>query len=476
MNTLRKLLPPIASGLLLHLAFLPTQFRLVAFLALIPWFVALPSLGTKGAFKSGYVMGLVFFAGQFQFLDTLTQRWTGSAYLAAIPWALCTLVASLYFAFAGFLSRLCFGLRVAWAIPLVWAGIEVLRSYCPVLAFPYGLLAHALWPYPVLIQDAYLGSVYLVSAMIVAISLAFAQTWRTRQLAWPPSIFGLVLLMASVALYFRPVSGVPFRVAVGQPGIDQAFGKNKYEDVTLIMDHLARQGLGDGARLLILPEGIADLGDLPVHYGVPLLYGVQRHERGVYQSAQTIEDGRVQYADKTRLVIFGEFVPGRSWIPGLSSFKLPSGDLDAGTEVKALNVAGTRVGPIICFEELFPDLTFRQGLNHAQFIAVVSDDDWFMGTGMPEQLKGACVFRAVESNLPLVRSGSLGYSLVLSPLGDIERQANLGDQTVLTSDLKLNNTIAPFWQPAFPLASLATICWLTAVHFWLRGRKSKAKQ
>src|SRR5262249_32003050 len=143
-----------------------------------------------------------------------------------------------------------------------------------------------------------------------------------------------------------------------------------------------------------------------------------------YQSAFSFDGSKWEHADKNRLVIFGEFVPFRdSWI--IKQFGLAQGDLTPGQTLGTLDIKGTKVGPLICFEGLFPDLAYRQALAGSRLLAIISIDDWYMGTAAPDQLKSEAVWRAVETGLPLVRSASLGYSLAVDQRGRIVSEAPL---------------------------------------------------
>ncbi len=458
MARLVKALPAIVGGLLLAAAFPPFDLRLMVFIALGWWIASIAELSPKGAFKSGYILGFVFLLPQFQFLQALTARWTGSVGLSIFPYLICCVLGSFYFGFIGWLIWICWDRRQPLIIPLVWAGVEVFRSYIPVFAFPYGLLPSPLWPYPMLIQAASVGMIYGVSAWIVLFNTLIAQVIRKSPYSRPGLVMFFLILGASVAISLVPVEGRSFRIAIGQPGVDMAFGNPDQNRVAINQNVTAFEAAAkqEGARLLVLPEGISE-GFLPIDPDLPTLYGGQRVDGAFhYQSGFAEFRGQTTFIDKTRLVIFGEFVPGRHVIPFLDKFNLPSGDMDAGKTVDAIEMDGTRVGPVICFEGLFPDIAYHQALNGSQVLAVMSVDDWYMGTGAPEQLKSASVFRAVETGLPLVRAATQGYSFAVDQRGNGLTEAPLGKTQLLTAELKLGKPTerqVP-WKFAFPLIAL----------------------
>jgi apolipoprotein N-acyltransferase len=417
-SSITKAWPIATSVVLLLAAFPPTNLVFLVFVALAPWIVSLKGATNWGAFRSGYLFGLLFMLGQMAWLQSLTNHWVHNFGLSLVPWLLSALIAGFYFAAAGWLIRLCWNQNRPWLIPLAWAGIEVFRSFVPGLAFPWGLAATPLWPMPILIQTAFYGTIYFVSAWVVLGNVAFAlmltgrryQGLRNYVTVW------VVLLALSLVRYSDVPQGRKTTVAVGQPGVDMAFGDPQLRQASLErnLKALVTTAAERKVELLVLPEGLTQASgvmppDVPfeIPKGLNVLFGGQRGTGPVYQSAFAY-DGKWRYADKMRLVVFGEYVPGRNWIPFLSKFDLPEGDLTPSSKVSAIEVGDLRVGPLLCFEGLFADIAQRQVENGAQLLAVMSVDDWYVGTAAPAQLKCAAVWRAVETGLPVVRSATRG--------------------------------------------------------------------
>ncbi|MCH8273510.1 MAG: hypothetical protein IH851_01825, partial [Armatimonadetes bacterium] len=165
-----------------------------------------------------------------------------------------------------------------------------------------------------------------------------------------------------------------------------------------------------------------------------------------------------QYADKTRLVIFGEYVPFRDRLGFLGGFNLPAGDLQPGSEVTTLEVGGIRVGSLLCFEALFEEVAREHAANGAELLAVMSLDDWYQRTGAIEMLKAAAVLRAVENRLPVVRSAPLGPSLIVDERGRILAEAAVGETTAVRAEVTL--------APSRPFRLRYVFPWL-ALGVWL---------
>lgn len=453
--------PILASAALYQLAFPPFNFGLLVFVALVPWLVSLvPREGYRPrGFRSGYLLGFLIVMGQMAFVQSLTVRWTGSVALSLLPWLVCCFLGAFYFATLGAIFVKAASRGWWWVIPLCWAGMEVIRSFIPGLAFPFFLLATPLWPYPVIIQHAFIGTIYLVSGWVSLVNVLvvmFLLKHPGRQ-ARPYAITALLLVIGSMIRFMQPLVGTPKTIVAGQPGVDIAFGDPESQAMRLYgnVAFLYAEAKRVKADLLVLPEGIGTGGAImpprtpfDVVSDQPVLFGVRRYQiagnipsKGladvkVFQSAYAF-DGKWKYTDKARLVVFGEYVPGRKFIPFLDSFRLPTGDMSPGERTNALDVNGIRVGPMICFEGLFWDSAFKQVENGAQMLAIMSIDDWYMGTAAPDQLKTGAIWRAIESDIPVARAASTGYTMAVDQRGRVIREAPVGKPFALGVTLYL---------------------------------------
>ena len=379
--------------------------------------------------------------GQFAY------TWTKVLWIGAIPVVIISAIFGGYWAFAGWISKLLIKRNAGWAIPLVWTGLEVLRCYIPVLAFPWTLVANNMVFYRPLIQHAAYGSIFLVSFTVYCLAnglatLDFAQRkfdLGKAQIAVAVCLFGLSLVREAT---FNPAK-LGVKVALGQVNIDLAFGDPYTEEGRIreaVFEHYgaAQQSKAD---LLILPEGLARIPTMPPTPGFtvnpypPVLFGGQRGESPRYQTAFSFDGAKWSYADKTRLVVFGEFIPFRNVIPYPPALKLPGGDLVPGEKVTTVDIGKLRVGPILCFEALFPDIPFRHKLQGAKLLAVMSVDDWYMDTQAIEMLRQASIWRAIENGLPLARVGPLGRTCAIDAKGRVLDQLPTKQRATLIVDL-----------------------------------------
>lgn len=482
----------LASAVLYLLAFPPVNAGLLVLVSFVPWFVALKESNRRQAGWGGFLWGFLVMGVNMIWIPSLVTQWTGSAALGWLPWVIAGCIGGAYYAFMAHLMRRALDRKWEWSIPLLWVGFEIVRTYAPGLAFPYFLAATPLWPYPFLIQAAGVGTIYLVSAWVLAVNvLIFAWLVKSPYRPMRPLLAIVTLLTVfSVMQFNTPLPGEPIVVAAGQPGVNMAFRPEDVEQRLFgAMVKVNAEARTAKTRLLILPEAMcqSDASGVPhppfdIDPELPTLLGGHRiamagsiERTGTeadikrYQSAFAVENGKSTYVDKARLVVFGEYVPGRGIIPFLDKFKLSDNDLTPGDRTRSIKVGGLEVGPLICFEALFWDVAHKQSENGAQLLAIMSLDDWYMGTPAPDQLRAAAIWRAVETGLPVVRSATTGYTMGVDQRGRVIKQLKLGETAALL--LQINVEQAPQKRPArvvFPWVFGLSLPVLMVLLYWKR--------
>lgn len=495
LQSLRNVWPTVASVLLVSAAFPPLNFMLLVFAALVPWLMRLRNLTGKQAYRDGLLFGFLFGLAQMNWLLPFVARWTHNWLLAAIPWLLVGLGMMMFFGLVAWLMNQCYRTDRLWLIPLVWACVEIFRSYIPELAFPWGLIAVPLWKTPMIVQHAAIGNIYFVSAWIVLVNVMIAEFLQPKEKinvhitrrAFRMALVSLSLLMFSIYRYGNTPAVRNEVVTIGQLGVDMAFGDPALEEKQLrfACDQLMAAAVLQGSKVLLLPEGLVRGGNgmpPPTPFSgtplVPVLFGGQRHADGViYQSAYAY-DGKWQFGDKTRLVIFGEYVPFRKQFPSISeAFSLPAGDMKEGSVIKTLDVAGLRMGPMICFEGLFANIAEAHARNGAQVIAIMAIDDWYLGTTAQDQLFSGSVWRAIENGLPVMRAGALGPSAAIDARGNVIVTAPLRQLMPMRVELPVPDKSDAYpYRWLFGYLSLAASLWVIGEAIVLKRRAASGKQ
>lgn len=434
--------PWLLSALLLGMAFPPLNWWPLIFFALIPWLRQLREGDLKGGFWGGYGFGFVYFGFQMFWIVPFVEQWTGKLGLAVVPWLVCAFLAGWFYALVGWLMARCYQRGWVWLVPLVWAGIEGFRAYIPGLAFPWGNVSLPLWQEPALAQLGAYGTMFLVSAWVVLVSVSITEVMAGGSKEWPlwkrgMAALWILLVIPSLVRYGSMPPGEKKVFTLGQPGVDMAFTQPDEEraQLTDATRDLLAAAIEQKTNLLILPEGYAGsvVGEVPLtplgyEPAVPVIMGAHRvaGEAKSYQTAYAWDGSTWSFADKTRLVVFGEYVPLRDQLPFLKNFNLPAGDLMAAEEFKTIQVGDMKVGQLICFEGVFPDLAVGHSNNGAQVLVQMSIDDWYEATLAHDQLWMSTIWRSIESGLPVMRVGGRGKSLATDARGNLIAEVPVG--------------------------------------------------
>ncbi len=324
------------------------------------------------------------------------------------------------------------------AVPSGWLLIELVRSW-EGLGGPWGLLGASQWDVPVALRLASVGGVWLVSLLVVAVNTAVALLLAARGLR-SVGVAGLAActLVAATAAWGvgapRPAGSV--RVAMVQPGVYEG-----PEGAARRLDRAAEltRGLA-GQRLDLVVWGESGVGRDPAGdpaltarltalartVDAPLLVNVdaRRADRpGIYKSALLFTpDGPTgDRYDKMRLVPFGEYVPARGLLGWATSVgKAAEEDRRRGTApvvMRLPNGAGLTVGPLVCFESAFPDMSRRLVKDGADLIVVQSATSTFQHSWAPAQHASLAALRAAETGRPVAHVTLTGISAAYGPDG-----------------------------------------------------------
>jgi apolipoprotein N-acyltransferase len=251
--------------------------------------------------------------------------------------------------------------------------------------------------------------------------------WR-RPRPW----LAIVLLLGFGGLlrgmdWTQPV-GAPVTVSLLQGNVPQSL-KWDPKRLPLSVDTYLRLARANPATLTILPETALPLFFTEVPREV--LRGLTSHGDALIGVAVGTTDGGYTngavtltselaanaYA-KRHLVPFGEYAP-----PGFAWFfrfaQIPLSDFTAGPARQApLNIAGQRIAPNICYEDLFGE-ELLGALPAATLLVNLSNTAWFGDSlAQPQHLQIARL-RAIETGRVMLRATNTGMTAMVGPDGAI---------------------------------------------------------
>jgi apolipoprotein N-acyltransferase len=83
------------------------------------------------------------------------------------------------------------------------------------------------------------------------------------------------------------------------------------------------------------------------------------------------------------------------------------------------------IGPLVCYESIFPYLSRAQVENGARLLVNITNDAWFGKTAAAYQHMSMAVLRCVENHVWLARAANTGISCFIDAKGQILWQSAL---------------------------------------------------
>ena len=157
-----------------------------------------------------------------------------------------------------------------------------------------------------------------------------------------------------------------------------------------------------------------------------------------------------EFYAKRHLVPFGEYVPLQKWFPFISKISPVQGSFYPGESAKPLAVSLNDgrtffIGPLVCYEDIFPSLSRELTGNGAQVLFVATNNAWYGTEAGAYQHAAHSVLRAVENRRPLVRCGNNGWSGWIDEFGYAGALEEMPDGTVsLVSAMTASNATVYF--------------------------------
>jgi len=439
----------IISAILLILSFPNFNFSLLVFIGFIPLFFAIENKSPQKAFLISYICGFIFYLGTLYWLYHVT----------VIGLIILCLYLALYFGGfgwifvgGGFKTR-----PYIFLIPFVWIFLEYIQAHL-FTGFGWALLGYSQYKNLLLIQIADFSGVYGVSFVIMMVNVSVYMSLRGAKRRSNPckkiasSAFGLLamtslVLTASYAYGFFRLNERhgenSINISVIQGNIPQELKWDPEAQAMIIEKYSALTKMSglDNPDLIVWPETsfpgffetdkeMADkVLNLAKEIKIPILIGVNTEKDDRYFNSAMLISGEgkvVDKYDKIHLVPFGEYVPFSGRFPALHKLVLGElGEFTPGREFKIFRFAanGLRLtvnfGTLICFEDIFPEISRKFVKNGAKFLIVITNDAWYGKSGAAYQHAACSVFRAIENRVPIVRCANTGYSCFIDSMGRI---------------------------------------------------------
>ncbi len=459
---LTRLLVAFGSGVLMALAAAPLNWWLLAWIAMIPlWLAVSPRPTPHTPHSTPLFIPLVWSIGYHGLaLSWITGlhplMWLGIPWLASVAITLFCWV---------FITGWGAALVVAWAWIMgrvenrkghlllgvaLWCGLEALWSFGPLW---WTALSFTQSPgNRVILHLGQLSGPIAVAAAIAAVNGLLAQAWIRYQNFGngQKRVQGAVIYGAIALVLFLSLHGLGF-VLANQPlndaetaalkvGIIQG---NVPTRIKLFSEGIRRAEEGyargyetlvqEGADAVLTPEGSLPYLWNPQNQANSLFYqALVRQGKPVWLGTFTADNGKVARSllslagqktwgryDKIKLVPLGEYIPFQEVLGGLiGKLTTIAENGSPGNFDQRFDTPFGRAIASICYDSAFPEVFRRQAAQGGQLILTASNLDPYSQVLMAQH-QAQDVMRAIESDRWAVRATNTGYSGILDPHGQI---------------------------------------------------------
>jgi apolipoprotein N-acyltransferase len=503
------------SGLLLTAAFPPMNLWPLALVGLLPLIYLARRFPPRRALVAGLIWGMALFSGLMYWLFVVFSVYGG------LSWPLSVATLAVFAFYLGGYAAIWACLLSWWgpkpwalliAGPLIWVGLEWLRSqiFTGIIWLPYSMGLTGSLP---LIQSLEFWSTTGLSLILVLVNclLAVAVLPGMRRGGFgrgqAAAILALIVILAGgwlwgshrleqVTAAQKAAPQLTVSVVQGNIPLNQLWNRRLRPLVLQRLMDLTDKAAAQVPQrpwLVVWPESAAPFYFLRnAKTSQPVLdYAKQKDIHLLLGALGVVEKGeRLQvsnriwmldpdgtpngYYDKVRLVPFGEYVPWQPLLFFVRAVAQIGDDFAVGEIGKTLSMGGVGLGPVICYESIFPELARQQRLRGARLLINPTNDAWFGRTTAPYQHMAHLAFRAVENRMASARSANTGVSGFILPTGEQFQTTGLFVPAVETAQLPLMNESTFFsrhGETVGPVALAAALIMYLAT--WWRRRKNK---
>jgi apolipoprotein N-acyltransferase len=441
----------LLGAVLLILAFTDLDYCFLAWFALVPvmWAVEREKESTSRATLVGWIFGTAFFFGTCWWLTYAPITYAGFPPIVAYLLFFCVAaVAGLFPAmFAGVLSVLLrrFGSLAFLVAPFVWVATEFLRYWVTGNNWN-GLGYSQAFGRSSVLEAASFGGVYLsgfipmavtsliwlllsapevrsirysagVSALAILTILFLLDRSDTGVLTIPTIGSTLVAIQPNV-----PMSGLTYEkwqalrerhVRLAESTLQKLTTDNRQPTTVIFPESPMNFMYETDAETREFIDGFARRNNVSVIFNSAEPDG----DKKFFNSAVMVgpQGGEIGQYDKIYLLPFGESVPAplRAIVPAFV------GSFSYGSEYDLLPLGDAKAGVMICFESHFGELSREYVRNGADVLIEMTNDGYLGPTPVLRQHLANAVFRAVETNRPVLRVTNVGVTAYISEKGEV---------------------------------------------------------
>lgn len=211
-------------------------------------------------------------------------------------------------------------------------------------------------------------------------------------------------LLQEVDLLIWPESAYPFEISLEQPEFPKQFRSLFTESASfthspkLLFGAVTFEGKLPPEATYVPPE-------FPIHNSALLL--------------DPLTDEMQSY-HKQHLVPYGEYIPLKELLPFVKKLTAQMGEFQPGKIFTPLVFGEVRIGSLICYEDVFPEIARGHTNAGANLLINLSNDAWYGNSSALPQHLNFSIFRSVENRRSLVRATNTGATALIDPIGNVQ--------------------------------------------------------
>src|SRR3989339_654317 len=415
-----SLIYAITSGLLLASAFPKSNFSIIAWVALVPFFFAIEkSKNTREAAALGFTLGMTLFSINFLWINSLSLYVGKWAYLA---WICLAIFQSIFLLIYSYIIKR-FNITLSIWGAFLWILIEIIRGMGN-FGMPGGVIAYSQTIFLPIIQIASFTTAYGISFLIILFNISLTKIIFQKNKKGTLSLFllSLILIFASTIYGFiqlnKPINNKnTIKIASIQGNIPQEKKLDPDFNTENLNIHkkLTLKAAKEAPDIIIWPETsipvyllhnkkfLNEIKNLAKETNSYLIIGTPHYDKNhkIYNSMAVISPSFevVSRYDKQQLVPFGEYLPFRFFLyPFLKNTGYYEGEFARGNG----------------------DITI-----------IITNDAWFKTSSAPYEHFNHAIFRAIENRKFVVQAANTGISGLIDPCGRVIKKLGLNKKGYL---------------------------------------------
>lgn len=502
----------LSSSILFTLSFPPFDFSFLAWISLVPFFLAIKNRPFKTLVGLSYLNGAVFYLGAFSWINSIVT-------VNFIHYLILGLFLGLYHLLFGlllFISSKRIRFPLVMIAPAAWVTVEFIRAHAGFLSLPMGFIGYTQYKSLGLIQTASVTGSFGISFLVVLFNSAFADLligllFRRKDSPILSLYYGIrrpILLAGSVSVLIASLwfigwlaipsntDGKSLRISVIQGNIpqDKKWKREYRQWIFSRYESLSQEAAASSPDLIIWPEAstpglvlndmnlFRKMGSLVRGTRAYFLVGSAEYPKFSIAGLRSKKSGNMaiffspngdiigQYL-KTHLVPFAEYVPYQGVVPWPKIFvKHINTAHVAGRDATIFKIKNIGFGTLICSEMIFSGLCREMVNNGADFLVNISNESWFGKSSFVRQFFAVCVFIAVENRVPVVRCTNSGFSCFIDPYGRMTAKLSKGEEDLfIEGTLTREVTVTSYKTPYTKLGDLlayACILFTAVLMIW----------